>query len=181
MASSGESASFQPGPVNSRDELARHASSKWWARTPILLPILFQVLGGLLALAGLQETGLPDTGLPDTGLPDTRFSMGDHSRGDQALGEHADSRAPSKETDEVPPASSYDAGNVPAGVKLSQGLWPESSRFAAGSRPAAHGVRVPVSAACHRRDRLASLSPLVASSPLGGSLSPLSPRGPPVA
>ena len=175
MASRGESASFQPGPVN-RSE-AREASPRRWTRTPILLPILLQVLGGLLALTGLS-TGLPDSGLPGTGLS-TDFSEAGLS-GDQPLGKH-DSGDPSEETDEVPPASSSDAGNVPAGVKLSQGSSLESSRCAAGSRPAAHGLRVPVAGVCFRLDRLAALSPLVASSPLGGSLSPLSPRGPPAA
>lgn len=146
------------------------------AGASILAPILLQVLGGLLSLAvagGVLEGDRADA--------DTIAAAPFSTNGASPL-ERADRPGPAEETDEQSlPESSSDAGHLPANVKLSQGPWPDSSRPDAGPRPAVQGLKAHLPGACHRRERQSELPRLVAPAPAGGSLSPLSPRGPPAA
>lgn len=165
-----------PGRTWSGRAPARRGILPRRACAPILAPVLLQILGGLLSL-GVAGGVLERDGAIADEIAEAPFSANG-----VPSGAPAERPEPPNGTDEESrPASSSDAGNLPASVKPVPGPWPESSRPAAGARPEVSGLKAPLPGVCYRRERLSALPLLVASTPVGGSLSPLSPRGPPAA
>ncbi len=168
-----------------------------WPRPSTLLPAVLLGLGSMLALnwAGdLLDTVGPTRGAFTVNIGHERSGSRDKARDSREFDgedpsrpreegerQEGESEKRSKETPEnVPPTEGASgAASVPAGAKMAQGAWFDTSRSAGGSRPAAYGVLVLVADVVSAATKPVVPGALPAASLTGRNLRPLGPRGPP--
>ena len=163
-----------------------------WPRPSTLLPVVLLGLGSMLALnwAGdLLDMGGPTRGAFTVNIAHERSGSREKARDSREFAgedpgrprEEGESEERSKETPEnVPPTEGASgAASVPAGAKLAQAPWFDTSRSAGGSRPAAYGILVLVADVVRAKTRPVAPGVLPAAFATGRNLRPLGPRGPP--